>query len=657
MHQGTARLAKIVHSPGFDHCLERASIDLVMIDPAAEFGQAAVSAICVALCDQRFDRCSADPLYRAKAIENRAIAGHAEVIGRPVDARCLQFEAELTAVVLERHEAIGIVQICAHYCGHERSWIMRFQVCGLVRQHRVCSRMRLVETIPCELLHQIEDACRSRLGHAAFGRARHEDLALLRHLLGFLLAHRTTQEIGAAEGITREHLRDLHNLFLVQNNAVGFFEYRLEIRVQVVDFRLVGRMLARDEIVDHARLQGTRTEQGHQRDKIAELVGPQSLDEVTHAARLELEHGRSLSALQQPECLGVIHRHATDVEQCVRVGRVDDAFRPIDDRERLQSEEVELDQADRLDIVLVELRDQAAAAVFAVERRKIGEMIGRNHDAAGMLACVPDQALQRLRQIDDGGDLFVVAVHARQLFRLLQCLVEGHPDFEGHQLGDAIDKAIRLPENAAGIADHRPRRHGAERNDLRDAIAAIACGHVIDDPVAALHAEVDVEVRHRNTFRVQETLEEEIVFERIQISDTQNPGHQRSCARSPARTHGDIVIARPANEIGDNQEVTRKTHAADHPQLGIQPREVRGLERVAFFLRGLARCEYLLERLVQPPPRLGLEVLLFRLTLRHREGGQYACAELQVEVAAPGNFERVFERFRHIGEQLDHLGG
>ena len=53
----------------------------------------------------------------------------------------------------------------------------------------------------------------------------------------------------------------------------------------------------------------------------------------------------------------------------------------------LQAEEVELDQADRLHVVLVELRDQAAAAVFTVERREIGKLVRTcDHDAAGVLA-------------------------------------------------------------------------------------------------------------------------------------------------------------------------------------------------------------------------------------------------------------------------------
>jgi hypothetical protein len=52
--------------------------------------------------------------------------------------------------------------------------------------------------------------------------------ALLRHLLGLLLAHRAAQQVGAAERVAGEHLRDLHHLLLVQDDAVGRLQHRLE---------------------------------------------------------------------------------------------------------------------------------------------------------------------------------------------------------------------------------------------------------------------------------------------------------------------------------------------------------------------------------------------------------------------------------------------
>ncbi len=134
---------------------------------------------------------------------------------------------------------------------------------------------------------------RLRFVHTARAGAVDENTALLGHLLGLLLAHRTTQQVGAAQRVAGKHLRDLHHLFLVQDDAVGRLEYRFEDGVQVID--LAARtQLALDEIVHHARLQRAGTEQGHQRHHVLEAVRLQAADQVLHAARFELENGGGL---------------------------------------------------------------------------------------------------------------------------------------------------------------------------------------------------------------------------------------------------------------------------------------------------------------------------------------------------------------------------
>ena len=146
----------------------------------------------------------------------------------------------------------------------------------------------------------------SCFAHAARHRAADEDGALLRHLLGLLLAHRAAQQVGAAEGVAGEHLRDLHDLLLVEDHAVGGFEDRFEARMQVVDRAVAAAVLAVDEVIDHARLQRPGAKQRHQRHDVLEAVRLQAADQVLHAARLELEHRGGAAGLQQR--VGRLHR-------------------------------------------------------------------------------------------------------------------------------------------------------------------------------------------------------------------------------------------------------------------------------------------------------------------------------------------------------------
>ena len=82
-----------------------------------------------------------------------------------------------------------------------------------------------------------------------------------------------------------------------------------------------------------------------------------------------------------------------------------------------------------------------------------------------------------------------------------------------------------MPEHTTNVADYRFRRHGSEGNNLRYRVTAIHFRHVIDNPISFLHAEVDVKVGHGYTFRVQESFEQQVKFQRIQIGNFQRIGH------------------------------------------------------------------------------------------------------------------------------------
>ena len=74
-------------------------------------------------------------------------------------------------------------------------------------------------------------------------------------------------------------------------------------------------MFTVDEVIHHARLQGARAEQGHQRDHVFEAVGLQALDEILHAAGFELEHRRGLESAKQGERLLVVDGDGGDVDR------------------------------------------------------------------------------------------------------------------------------------------------------------------------------------------------------------------------------------------------------------------------------------------------------------------------------------------------------
>src|SRR5437762_7202456 len=53
--------------------------------------------------------------------------------------------------------------------------------------------------------------------------------------------------------------------------------------------------------------------------------------------------------------------------------------------------------------------------------------------------------------------------------------------------------------------------------------SAVFAANVVDDLAAPIHAEVDVDVRHRDALGIEEALEEQVIFERIDVGDLHRP--------------------------------------------------------------------------------------------------------------------------------------
>ena len=344
--------------------------------------------------------------------------------------------------------------------------------------------------------------------------------------------------------------------------------------------------------------------------------------------------------------------------------QVDRLDRPVDDGQRAQAQEVELDQADRLDVVLVELGDrvatQAIVVVFGEQRAEGVQWFGCDHHAAGVLAGVAGQVLQLARQVDQVAYVFFGSVALDQLGRghlaLGAALAFAHRIGQrdaqdvGHQLGHAIDEAVGEAEHAPGVAQHRLGGHGAVGDDLADPVTAVLAGHVVDHLVAPVHAEVDVEVGHRHAFGIEEALEQQVVGQRVQVGDLQRPGHQRAGTRAAARADRDALVLAPLDEVGHDQEVAGKPHLDDGVELEIQPLDVV-LAAAAFGQRVLRQpC-------LQARVGLGADPAVQGFIAGHRVGGQGVLAQGQFQVAAPGQVDGVGDRIGHVGEQLRHLRG
>jgi len=125
------------------------------------------------------------------------------------------------------------------------------------------------------------------------------------------------------------------------------------------------------------------------------------------------------------------------------------------------------------------------------------------------------------------------------------------------------------------IAQHSAGLQFTEGYDLRDLVRAIFLLNIRDHFVAAVLTEIDIKVRHGDTFGIQEPFEQQIIAQRVQIRDGQRPGNDRPRPGPTARPNRYFLCLGPLDKIRNDQEVARESHLANHAQFEIQALFIR----------------------------------------------------------------------------------
>ena len=321
---------------------------------------------------------------------------------------------------------------------------------------------------------------------------------------------------------------------------------------------------------------------------------------------------------------------------------LDQLDRLAQDRQVGQAQEVELQQAQRLDRVHLELGHQPVRVGRLLERHELGQRLAADHDPGGMGRGVAGDALELLGQAEQPADLRVGG-HLAQGGRRLQGLVELDAELVGDGLGDPVDLAVAHAQDPADVADRGPGEHRAEGDDLGHVVLAVLAPDVGDDLLAPAVLEVDVDIGHRHPVGVEEALERQLVQDRIDRRDAQGVGHDRARRAAPAGRL-DALLAGEPDEVGHDQEVARVAHRRDHAELVVEPR----LER----RRGAAVAPLQAALALLPQPALD------GLAVGDREMRDPGQAEGQLEAAGHlGDPAGVEDRLELVGEEGRHLGG
>ncbi|OPZ42933.1 MAG: hypothetical protein BWY94_01993 [Actinobacteria bacterium ADurb.BinA094] len=450
------------------------------------------------------------------------------------------------------------------------------------------------------------------------------------------MGHGAAQRVGLGEAEAGHRRGHLDDLLLVDDDPVGAAQDALHGGVRHGD-RLPA-VPPPDERTDHLRLQRAGAEERDGGDDVLEVALLQPRGQVALPRALELEQPDGARRADELVHLGVVARQLPGAHPLAGA-RLDAAHRLGDGGVHLERQDVHLDEAQRLDVVLVELGHHHALG-RPLQGHAVGERVAREDEPAQVRAEMDGEAREPLGDVDQAAVVRLPELVVGELGALGEHLPEPGRAAPRDLAREAVDLLRRETEDAADDAYRRGRPHRVDGGDHGDLVVAEALVDVADDLVAARRAEVDVHVGHLAARRVEEALEEQLVLDGVGVGDAQHVADDAVAGGAAARVV-DAAAAREPDDVVHGEEVLGEAELLDDAQLALEPRRDRGGERPIPL--GGAREAAL------PEQREG------GLAGRQRVGGEEEPAEPQVQIAARGDARGVGVRLRVTLEEAAHL--
>ena len=144
-----------------------------------------------------------------------------------------------------------------------------------------------------------------------------------------------------------------------------------------------------------------------------------------------------------------------------------------------------------------------------------------------MHGSVSGKPLQTLAHVNQLLYLFVRLIELSKLGIDLQSLVDGDVQFIGdswYHFCKGIHIGVGQIHHTPHVANHTLCGQRSESDYLHHLFRPIFPAHIVNHLLPSLEAEVNVNIRHGDTFGIQETLKEQIVLNGVDIRNTQGIG-------------------------------------------------------------------------------------------------------------------------------------
>ena len=239
--------------------------------------------------------------------------------------------------------------------------------------------------------------------------------------------------------------------------------------------------------------------------------------------------------------------------------RADECQRLADGGEHAQGEHVDLEQAQRVEVVLVPLDHGAVFHAGVLDRHQARERQLREHEAAGVLREVARKTHELRGELQQLAHREVVGVEPgfQQALGLHGAAVPPACAFAQH-----IERAVGKAQGLAHVAQGAARAVADDGGGERGAFAAVLVVEVLDDLLAPLVFKVHVDVGRLVALARDEALEQQTGALRVHRGDAQAVTHHAVGRRATALAQ-DVLRAREGHDVVDGEEVVLVLHVGD----------------------------------------------------------------------------------------------
>ena len=399
-------------------------------------------------------------------------------------------------------------------------------------------------------------------------------------------AHRPADLIGLVQPAAGGDRDQLQHLLVEHHHPAGLAQHRFQPGVQVG--RLVPLLPGPQERGDHVGLHRPGPEQRDVDDQVVEGLWTELADQFALPGRLDLEAAEGVRGADHPEGGFVVERDGVqldppgagfEVADTVRMPTCAGSVGPVHPDHFVQrvghrrlhpdTEHVELEQADVLDIVLVELAHREPEPA-GFDRGAIEQPGVREHHPAGVQRDVPGQPVEPLYQVEEQVEMARGQPGGTQLGQLCQRVAHVPGPDVRERLRDRVDLTRRQTQRRAGVPDRVPDPVGVHHRDAGHPLGPEPVQDRLVDlgPSGGLY--VDVDVGQLGPERGEEPFHQQVVPDRVDRGDAEQVVDQAARA-GPAGCDPDPQPTDQGADLFHGQEVPGVAERADRAQLLLEP--------------------------------------------------------------------------------------